>query len=80
MTQAHGVRTSDLVAAQAGARRLVEDLALVLQASLVVRHCPAPVAEAFVASRLGGARGHTFGTLPPDLVGASGAIIDRAFA
>jgi len=80
LTQVRGVLTSDPSVAQAGARRLVEDLALVLQASLVVRHCPAPVAEAFVASRLGGAAGHTFGTLPPDLVGASGAIIDRAFA
>ncbi|MFE2544063.1 acyl-CoA dehydrogenase family protein [Actinacidiphila glaucinigra] len=46
------------------ARRLVERLALVLQGSLLVRHAPAPVADAFCASRLAGDRGLAFGTLP----------------
>ncbi len=46
-----------------GARRLVERLALTLQAALLVRHSPGPVADAFVASRLGGDHGRTFGTL-----------------
>ena len=46
-----------------GARRLVERLALTLQAALLVRHSPGPVADAFVASRLGGDHGGTFGTL-----------------
>lgn len=64
---------------QFGARRLVEDLALVLQSSLVVRHSPAPVAEAFVASRVGGDHGRTFGTLGTDLVGHAGHLVDRAF-
>ena len=39
---------------QFGARRTVEDLGLALQASLLVRHAPAEVSDAFCASRLGG--------------------------
>jgi len=61
---------------EATARRLVERLALVLQASLVVRHAPAEVADAFVASRLQGDWGHAFGTLPKGL--DLPAIVDRA--
>ncbi|MBC7679690.1 MAG: hypothetical protein H7233_11985, partial [Pseudorhodobacter sp.] len=38
-----------------------------LQASLLVRHAPAPVADAFCASRLAGGRGLAFGTLPGGL-------------
>jgi putative acyl-CoA dehydrogenase len=49
------------------ARRVVERLALLLQASLLLRHAPAAVADAFCVSRLGGDRGSTFGTLPPGL-------------
>ncbi|MEV6962540.1 acyl-CoA dehydrogenase family protein [Streptomyces sp. NPDC051207] len=49
---------------QAGARRLVELMALTLQASLLVRYAPPAVADAFCASRLGGDWGHAFGTLP----------------
>jgi len=48
-------------------RRLVERLALVLQASLLVRHAPAAVGDAFCASRLAGDWGSAFGTLPPGL-------------
>ncbi|MFI2204884.1 acyl-CoA dehydrogenase family protein [Streptomyces sp. NPDC020192] len=61
---------------QVGARRLVERMALALQASLLVRHAPHPVADAFCASRLGGDWGHAFGTLPAgtDL----DAILERA--
>ncbi|MFG2632575.1 acyl-CoA dehydrogenase family protein [Streptomyces sp. NPDC048362] len=61
---------------QMGARRLVERMALALQAALLVRHAPAPVADAFCATRLGGDWGHAFGTLPAgtDL----GAILERA--
>jgi putative acyl-CoA dehydrogenase len=47
------------------ARRVVEDMALALQGSLVVRHSPAFVADAFCATRLGGDRGRSYGTLPP---------------
>jgi putative acyl-CoA dehydrogenase len=57
------------------ARRVVERMALVLQGSLLVRHAPAAVADAFCASRLAGDRGLAFGTLPPGLDLA--AILDR---
>ncbi|MQY14620.1 putative acyl-CoA dehydrogenase AidB [Streptomyces sp. RB5] len=50
--------------AQLRARRLVERLALTLQASLLVRHAPAAVSDAFCASRLAGDQGFSFGTLP----------------
>ncbi len=46
------------------ARRVVEDMALCLQGSLLVRHAPAPVADAFCASRLGRDGGLEYGTLP----------------
>lgn len=45
------------------ARRLVERLAVTLQASLLLRHAPAATADAFVATRFGGWSGH-FGGLP----------------
>ena len=50
--------------AEEGARRFVERLAIALQASLIVRHAPAYVSDAFLASRLGGKGGHEYGTLP----------------
>jgi putative acyl-CoA dehydrogenase len=46
------------------ARRIVERLALSLQAALLIRSAPPPVAEAFCAARLGGDAGLAFGTLP----------------
>jgi len=58
------------------ARRLVERLALVLQGSLLVRHSPAAVANAFCATRLGDVGGLTFGDLPPGVDAA--AILARA--
>jgi putative acyl-CoA dehydrogenase len=51
-------------AAESRARRLVEQLALTLQASWVLQWSPAAVADAFVASRLDGDAGRCFGTLP----------------
>jgi len=57
------------------ARRVVEDLALTLQASLLVRHAPAAVADAYCASRLGDESGRAYGTLPTGV--AAAAIIDR---
>ncbi|WP_277343341.1 acyl-CoA dehydrogenase family protein, partial [Streptomyces sp. Tu 4128] len=51
-------------ASETGARRLVELMALTLQGSLLVRHAPPAVADAFCATRLGGDWGHAFGTLP----------------
>ena len=56
------------------ARRIVESLALALQGSLLVRHGDPAVAEAFLASRLGGG-GAVYGTLPPGLELA--AIVER---
>ena len=46
------------------ARELVASLALALQASLLVRFAPNPVADAFVASRLGRAGDYLYGVLP----------------
>jgi putative acyl-CoA dehydrogenase len=66
---------TDGVDIETRARRLVERMALALQGSLLVRHAPAPVADAFCAARLGGDAGLNFGTLPAgsDLE----AIVDR---
>src|SRR4051794_36487750 len=54
---------SPLLADPWSARRVVEALALALEASLLVRHAPEGVADAFCSSRLGD-RGLAFGTLP----------------
>jgi putative acyl-CoA dehydrogenase len=51
-------------ASESDARLIVERLALVLQGALLVRHAPQPVADLFCATRLGGAGGTSFGTLP----------------
>lgn len=65
----------DVEQAQLRARGVVESMALALQASLLVRHSPNEVSEAFVRSRLGADRGHGWGVLP---AGADlGAILAR---
>jgi len=46
------------------ARRLAEDLALALQASVLLRRAPGAVSGAFCAARLGEDRGALYGTLP----------------
>ncbi len=51
--------------AEGSARSLATRMAVVLQASLLVRHSPAEVADAFVASRIRGGHEGVFGTLPP---------------
>jgi putative acyl-CoA dehydrogenase len=61
--------------AQFAARRLAGAITVTLQAALLVRHAPGPVAEAFCASRLGSSPGTgtlagpgvPFGTLPGGL-------------
>jgi putative acyl-CoA dehydrogenase len=58
------------------ARRIVEQMALSLQGSLLVRHAPHFVADAFVQSRLEESRGEEYGTLPADT--DFQAIYDRA--
>jgi putative acyl-CoA dehydrogenase len=55
---------SDPQTLETRARRVVESMALCLQGSLLVRHAPAAVADAFCASRLGGEGGLEYGTLP----------------
>jgi len=47
------------------ARSVVERVALALQASILIKGAPAAVADAFVSTRLDGARGRSYGTLPP---------------
>jgi putative acyl-CoA dehydrogenase len=59
------------------ARSVVADLAVALQASLLVRHAPAAVADAFCAARLGSV-GRSYGTLPPSV--DTEAILSRALA
>jgi putative acyl-CoA dehydrogenase len=48
---------------ESGARRIVEHMALSLEASLMLRHGDGAAAAIFCDSRLGGEWGHTFGTL-----------------
>ena len=55
---------ADPEALELRARRVVEKMALALQGSLLVRHAPAAVADAFCASRLAGDGGLQYGTLP----------------
>jgi putative acyl-CoA dehydrogenase len=57
------------------ARRVVEDMGVALQASLLVRHGPPEVADAFCASRLGDG-GRAFGTIPYGV--DAEAIVERA--
>jgi putative acyl-CoA dehydrogenase len=58
------------------ARTIAEDICLALQGSLLVRHGHPAVAEAFLATRLGGQWGRAFGTMPAGLDVAP--IIERA--
>jgi putative acyl-CoA dehydrogenase len=59
------------------ARRLVERLAVTLQGSLLVRHSPPAIADAFCATRLARDHGYSFGTLPAGLDVA--AVLARAW-
>ncbi|MEP4036598.1 acyl-CoA dehydrogenase family protein [Pseudophaeobacter sp.] len=65
--------TSDI---ELRARRLTEHMALVWQAALLVKHAPAPVSDAFCASRLGARWSGSYGTLPTGV--DCGAIVQRA--
>ena len=58
------------------ARAIVRDLVLAVQAALLLRHSPAPLAGAFCASRLGDEPSGTFGLLPSAI--DLRAIVDRA--
>ena len=58
------------------ARGVVEQMALAMQGSLLARHAPPEVADAFCVTRLREGGPGVFGTLPPDPSGFR-AIIDR---
>ena len=75
--RAHGLDTVGDSDPQFAARALVEDMALALQASVLVRNGPAHVADAFCAARLGN-RHRAFGTLPAGVDAAP--LVDRALA
>ncbi|HMW88456.1 MAG TPA: acyl-CoA dehydrogenase family protein [Candidatus Obscuribacter sp.] len=64
-------------ATEAGARRLVEHLALALQARMMLEQSTRESADAFIASRLGRS-GYAFGTLDPARVDVK-AIVDQAW-
>jgi putative acyl-CoA dehydrogenase len=65
----------DIDTIQSRARRIVEKMAVALQASLLVRYGDPAVADAFCASRLSGDWGYAFGTLPAGT--DFGSIIER---
>jgi putative acyl-CoA dehydrogenase len=65
------IRTAD----QTRARDVTERLAQALQGSLLVRHAPPAVADAFCATRLDGEGGRSYGTLPASI--DAGAIVDQ---
>ena len=73
-----GVRAqlTDFDAIELRARRLVEQMVLALQGSLLLRHGDPVVADAFCASRLARDHGYALGTLPRGI--DVGHIIDRA--
>jgi len=58
------------------ARRIVESIAIALQASLMAQHASREAGDAFCASRLEGDWGRAFGTLPPAV--PCEAIVKRA--
>ena len=78
-----GLETATSLEAQYRAPRLAGQIAVAMQAALLVRHLPGPIADAFCASRLGPAPaggptspGAPFGTLPEGL--DLSAILERA--
>ncbi|HEY2000063.1 isovaleryl-CoA dehydrogenase [Paraburkholderia sp.] len=65
---------------EASARRIAQQIVLTAQATLLVKHAPAEVADAFIATRLAdgcGESGRVYGTLPATFDHA--AIVARAF-
>jgi len=71
-------RFADPATLESRARSVVEDMALCLQGSLLVRGAPPAVADAFCAARLDRERGLEYGTLPAG--GDLDSIIDRSRA
>ncbi|GAA1481103.1 acyl-CoA dehydrogenase family protein [Gordonia sinesedis] len=73
-----GLDLTDLDGVQYRARRIVGDMATVLQGSLLVRYGNPDVAQVFLAGRLAGDHGDVLGTLPAGL--DTGVVIDRILA
>jgi putative acyl-CoA dehydrogenase len=71
--------SADPVDAQLGARRLVQAVAVTLQAALLAQHSASVVAETFLGSRLGEQDGRVFGALT---IGSARAkeVVDRSFS
>ena len=67
----------DILRTEGTARRIVEQIGLALSASLLIRHAPHDIADAFIASRLAGPWSGHFGTLPR---GANAQAIARRVA
>jgi putative acyl-CoA dehydrogenase len=59
------------------ARRFVQRLVLTTQASLMLRHTPAPIADAFITSRIDAECGRVYGTLAAPALQRQ--ILDRAW-
>ena len=55
---------------EAEARFVAERLALTLQAALLARHAPSAVADAFIATRIAGGGGRSYGAVPRDFAAA----------
>ena len=62
--------------ADAVARLLVERMALLLQAAVLLDHAPPEVAESFVLARIGPDRGREYGALPDGV--AVDLLVERA--
>jgi putative acyl-CoA dehydrogenase len=62
-----GALLSDRDNLELRARQLTQNLALAFQASLLIKHAPSRVAEAFIAARIGGIGVHAYGALPPGI-------------
>lgn len=58
---------ADMQCSEAGARLLAERIVLAVQARLLLRHAPAYVSSAFIASRIRCAPGGAYGRLPENL-------------
>lgn len=67
----------DPMSAEAGARRLVESMALSFQASVLLRDADPAVAQAFCTARLGAGRGFEYGAMVTDRIDLD-TVIGRA--
>jgi putative acyl-CoA dehydrogenase len=64
IAELHSHFAGDPATLESRARRVVESMALCLEGSLLARHAPSAVSDAFCAARLAGDAGLEYGTLP----------------